>query len=228
MKESDNLTPLPSREYDSNIYNTIPYYVRFHEETINLIKSMEIMPEIWLDTGCGTGTLVEKAIQQFENTKFILADPSKGMLSESKKKLAKYGESRVKFLESASTHELNISINPDIITAILSHHYMTKKERFNATKTCYELLNEKGVYVAFENISPFTEKGIEIGKEYWKKFQISKGKTEEEVENHINRFNVEYFPITVEEHLSLFRKCGFEVVELFWYSYMQAGFYCIK
>jgi hypothetical protein len=28
MRESDNLTPLPSKEYDSNISNTIPYYDR--------------------------------------------------------------------------------------------------------------------------------------------------------------------------------------------------------
>jgi len=48
------------------------------------------------------------------------------------------------------------------------------------------------------------------------------------VENHLKRFNVEYFPINIEEHLSLLRKSGFSVVEMFWYSYMQAGFYCIK
>jgi tRNA (cmo5U34)-methyltransferase len=39
---------------------------------------------------------------------------------------------------------------------------------------------------------------------------------------------LEYFPITVEEHLDLLRNCGFGAVEMFWYSYMQAGFYCIK
>jgi len=225
----DNLTPLHSKEYDSNISNTIPYYDRFHEETINLIKSMDIKPETWLDTGCGTGTLVEKAIKEFEDTKFVLADPSEGMLNQAQEKLAKYN-SRIEFLEPQMSHELSPKIlkGLDIITAIQSHHYMAKEERFDATKTCYDLLKENGVYVVFENISPFTEKGIEIGKKYWKDFQISKGKDEEEVESHLKRFNEEYFPITVEEHLSLFRKCGFEVVELFWYSYMQAGFYCIK
>ncbi|MGD0856485.1 MAG: hypothetical protein ABSA18_11850 [Dehalococcoidia bacterium] len=34
--------------------------------------------------------------------------------------------------------------------------------------------------------------------------------------------------VTVEEHLDLYRSCGFAVVELFWLSCMQAGFYCIK
>jgi len=44
----------------------------------------------------------------------------------------------------------------------------------------------------------------------------------------MQRFDVEYFPINIEEHLKLLRKTGFRIVELFWYSYMQAGFYGIK
>lgn len=121
-----------------------------------------------------------------------------------------------------------LSKNADIITAIQSHHYLNEDERYKATKSCYDSLNKNGVYITFENISPVTEKGIEIGKEYWKNFQISKGKAVEEVENHLKRFNVEYFPITIEKHFNLLRNCGFSVFELFWYSYMQAGFYCIK
>ncbi|MGZ7043025.1 MAG: class I SAM-dependent methyltransferase, partial [Methanobacterium sp.] len=103
-----------------------------------------------------------------------------------------------------------------------------KKERYKATDSCFNLLNENGVFVTFENIKPLTEKGIQIGKEYWKNFQISEGREIKEAENNLNRFNVEYFPITIEEHISLLKNSGFSVVEMFWYSYMQAGFYCIK
>ena len=49
-----------------------------------------------------------------------------------------------------------------------------------------------------------------------------------EVKEHLERFDAEYFSIAVEEHLKLLRETGFKTVELFWYSYMQAGFYCIK
>ena len=73
-----------------------------------------------------------------------------------------------------------------------------------------------------------TEIGIEIGKRNWKSFQLSKGRDQETVENHIKRFDTMFFPITVEEHLSLLREMGFNAVELLWYSCMQAGFYCVK
>lgn len=227
MHKRDNASAHLSKDYDSKIQSTIPYYDNFHEEIINLVKSMDIKPDNWLDTGCGTGTFVKKALNSFKDTHFLLADPSEGMLEEAKDKL-KASKDRISFLKPTPTQEIPLRQKIDVITAIQSHHYMSKEERFEAIKSCYNLLDENGVFITFENIKPLTDKGIEIGKEYWKNFQIREGKEIKEAENHVNRFDVEYFPITIEEHLSLFRKCGFEVVELFWYSYMQAGFYCIK
>lgn len=227
MQKSDNLTSHLSKEYDSQIGNTIPYYNCFHKEIINLIESMDIKPNTWLDTGCGTGNLVGKALQKFPDTFFILADPSKGMLKEADKKLRSYNE-RIKILKPAPSQDISLSKPVDVITSIQSHHYLSKDERYNAVKSCYDNLTENGVYITFENIRPLTEKGTEIGKEYWKRFQISKGKAVEDAETHIKRFDATYFPITIEEHLNLLRKSGFNVVEMFWYSYMQAGFYCIK
>ena len=227
MQKSDNLTSHLSKEYDSQIGNTIPHYDLFHEEILNLIESMDIKPNSWLDTGCGTGNLVEKALQKFPDTVFIMADPSVDMLKNAKEKLVEY-TGRIKFLEPIPSQTISLSNPADVITAIQSHHYLSENERYKAVKSCYDNLNENGIYVSFENIRPLTEEGTEIGKKYWKTFQISKGKAFEEAQNHIKRFDVEYFPITIEEHLSLLREAGFSVVEMFWYSYMQAGFYCIK
>lgn len=226
MQKPDNLTSHLSSEYDSKIENTIPYYSFFHREILNLIESMDINPVVWLDTGCGTGNLVEKALQKFPSTAFIMADPSADMLDRAKKKLDSCN--RVTFLEPTPSQDISLSNPVDVVTAIQSHHYLSEDERYKAVKSCYHNLKENGVYVTFENIRPLTKDGTEIGKEYWKRFQISGGKTVEDAENHIRRFGVEYFPLTIEEHLSLLQKIGFKVVEMFWYSYMQAGFYCIK
>lgn len=47
--------------YDEEIRDTIPYYDSFHLEAINLVKAINSKPDIWLDTGCGTGTFIESA-----------------------------------------------------------------------------------------------------------------------------------------------------------------------
>jgi tRNA (cmo5U34)-methyltransferase len=215
--------------YDQQVGDTIPYYDAFHQETINLIKAAQIEPKNWLDTGCGTGTLVQKALPIFPNTTFILADPSREMLNNAKKKLANIANGRVQSLEPASTQDLPKSVaSPEVITAIQSHHYISREERIRATAVCFELLSPRGVYVTFENIRPLTAEGITIGKENWKNFQLGRGRDMQTVQKHMERFDVEYHPITVQDHLSLLRNVGFSTVEMLWYSCMQAGFYGIK
>ncbi len=230
MNNADNSTAHLSTEYDSKINSTIPYYSNFHLETINFIKVINNNPKIWLDTGCGTGSLVEKAAEYFKNTKFILSDPSEEMLNKAKNKLTSIDKNRFEFLQPVSTEDIDLTgmESPDIITAIQSHHYLSVDERLKATQKCYDILNKGGAYITFENIRPLTSEGVEIGKKYWQEFQIKAGKPSEEAEKHIRRFGIEYFPITIEEHLNLLKSSGFKVVELFWYSYLQAGFYCIK
>jgi tRNA (cmo5U34)-methyltransferase len=105
---------------------------------------------------------------------------------------------------------------------------MPKEDKFEATKICHELLKANGVYITFENVRPSTEDSVRIGMDYWKNFQLSRGRDAEIVERHLKRFDVEYFPIKIDEHISLLKKTGFKVVEMFWKSYLQAGFYCIK
>ncbi|MGB9929210.1 MAG: class I SAM-dependent methyltransferase, partial [Methanosarcina sp.] len=187
-------------------------------------------PKVWMDTGCGTGSLVSKAIEQFPDTKFFLLDPSQGMLDQAKEKLSSHSLKNLEFLGASPTQEFSrkLEAKPNVITAIQCHHYLNHENRAKATGVCYNLLKEGGAYITFENIRPLTEEGVEIGKRYWAKFQLTHGRTDTEIKEHLERFDREYFPITVEEHLELLRKTGFRVVELFWYSYMQAGFYCIK
>lgn len=227
---TQNSTPHLPEDYDAQISGVLPYYLSFHQETIKLVKSLPSNPKIWMDTGCGTGSLVNKAIEEFPNTKFLLLDPSEGMLKQAKQKLSSYPAGSLEFLKVSPTQEFSQELEekPDVITAIQCHHYLNLEGRARATGICYNLLRDGGIYITFENIRPLTEEGVVVGKRYWGNFQSAYGRNEEEIEKHLKRFGTEYFPITVEQHLKLLRDTGFKTVELFWYSYMQAGFYCIK
>jgi tRNA (cmo5U34)-methyltransferase len=225
---SDNSTPHLAQIYDAKIEKTIPYYQNFHAETLDLIKSVNPEPMTWLDTGCGTGILIEKAVSSFHHTRFVLADPAEAMLTIAKTKLSTYPPSMMEYIQ-AGTQEIKYPDHSfDVITAIQSHHYLDEAGRKQATVNCFRMLNAGGVYVTFENIQPDTDKGIQVGLYRWKEFQLHQGKTVNEVDAHIQRFGVEYFPITISEHLHLLKDCGFSTVEILWVSYMQAGFYAIK
>jgi len=162
----------------------------------------------------------------FPTTRFFLADPSAAMLAIATEKLR--GRDRGQVMAESTAEELRFPESADVVTAIQSLHYLDAEERKASVQNCYRQMNGGGVFITFENIRPLTEMGTEIGKEYWRRYEVEAGKTEEDARKHVQRFGVEFFPITIEEHLDLLRGVGFRVVEVLWYSYVQAGFYCIK
>lgn len=231
MSASDNATPHKAAEYDKSVRQTIPFYEAIQSEVVDLIRTVRPGVNCWLETGCGTGYLVEIAMSHFPRTNFVLTDPSESMLKQAMTRLIGQPEGRVRFLPTTPSQNLGVylsKLHPQVITAVLNHHYLHKPQRHEATQICHQLLDECGVFVTVENITPGTEEAISWGLERWKRFQIEQGRSKSIVEEHAKRFNSEYFPISVEEHISLLREIGFKSVSLFWMSHMQAGFYAIK
>ena len=102
------------------------------------------------------------------------------------------------------------------------------EERKIALQKCYKALKENGLFISFENFSPFTDVGKIVYLEKWKRYQIEQGKSFGESTKHIERYGKDYFPITLEEHLTLMRNSGFRAVEILWLSNIQVGFWGIK
>jgi tRNA (cmo5U34)-methyltransferase len=231
MPTSDNTTPHKASEYDKSVRQTIPFYNIIQSEVVDLVRTIRPDVYCWLDTGCGTGNLVEIAMPHFPNTNFVLTYPSESMLKQAMVRLKDQSEGRVRFLVPAPSQKLEIYLNklrPQVITAVLSHHYLHKPQRHDAVRICHQLLEENGVFITIENITPGTEPAISLGLERWKRFQIEHGRSKSIVEEHARRFNSEYFPISIDEHPILLREMAFKSVNLFWMSHMQAGFYAIK
>lgn len=230
MKEPDNSTPHRASDYDRQVRQTIPLYDLFYDQVLDLVAAAKPCPELWLDTGCGTGSLVALAARRFSSARFLLSDPSAEMLDSARNKLESQGNIRFEFLQPCATQDLPLDqgLKPEVITAIQAHHYLAPELRRRATKRCFDLLPAGGLYISFENCRPATESGTVIALDRMYGYQVETGKSREDAAAHRLRYDREYFPITVEEHLQLYRECGFAVVELLWYSYFQAGFYCLK
>jgi len=223
-----NTTPMSAEEYDSKIEKTIPFYTEFYKQTIDLIKAFGFSNAKWLDTGCGTGALISKAISlnDFDGFQFVLCDPSEEMMDVAKNTLA--GNKQVVDFCVCGSQQLGYIDEFTVITAIQSHHYMKYDTRVIAVKKCYEALKENGIFICFENFAPNCEQSKSIAMDRWGRYQSQHGKSDSDVETHLMRYGKNYFPITIAEHFSMLKNCGFRVIEIFWLSYMQVGIYAIK
>ena len=224
----DNKTPHSSSEYDISVKKTIPFYRYFHEQTVDLVMTIKPDAKKWLDTGCGTGFLIEKALPVFKDCIFVLADPSMEMLMMARNRLGCH--KNIKYLDPVRTEDIKIKTSKefDVITAIQVHHYLNREDRIKATVNCYKLLKDNGIYITFENIRPENDWAIDFQLDRWMDFQLLEGRSKKDAAGHRKRFGVKYFPIKVSEHLKLLDSIGFRIAEIFWLSYMQAGFFCIK
>jgi tRNA (cmo5U34)-methyltransferase len=229
VSAKDSPTAHKSSEYDDKIIYTIPNYTRIHLECLHLADTVCPKPSAWLDTGCGTGTFAAAAMGRFPDTTFYLADPSESMLDICRAKLALHKAAGKCIITSCASMEVDLPENSlDVITAIQCHHYMDTDGREKTTAHLFRLLKPGGLYIHFENIRPTSKIGSEIGKERWRRFLMGHGRSFEEAYVQVERLDSEFFPITIEEHLSLLRETGFAGSEILWASYMQAGFYSVK
>lgn len=80
----DNLTAHKASDYDQRVRGTIPFYDTIHAEVLRLVRPSKPNPQCWVDTGCGTGQLVQQALGKFPAAQFILADPSEAMLEQTR------------------------------------------------------------------------------------------------------------------------------------------------
>jgi tRNA (cmo5U34)-methyltransferase len=227
MHKPDNTSSHNADKYDCQIRLTIPHYDDIHNEILNFVKVQCPNPKTWLDTGCGTGAFIRKAQEMFPDTEFFIADPSEGMLAKTRQNLEGCRYSLVGRCGTADIPGIT-SRRFDIITAIQCHHYLSRGDRADAVRACYSLLNDGGFYLTSENIRPFSVEGIARSLSCWGDFQRRAGRNEGEVRDHLNRFDHEYFPVTVTEHLQCFRDAGFAIAEILWISGMQGVFWCRK
>jgi len=227
MPKADNASSHNADQYDRQIRLTIPHYNDIHNEILNFVKVQCPVPKTWLDTGCGTGSFIRKAHGMFPGTEFCIADPSEGMLTAATEALM---GCRYSLLGRCGTGDLPAVTDRrfDVLTAIQCHHYLSKEGRSEAVRACYSLLTDGGFLITSENIRPFSEEGIARSLASWEAFQRDAGRSEGDVRNHLARFDQEYFPVTVTEHLQNFRDEGFAVAEILWLSGMQGVFWCRK
>lgn len=227
----DNKSAHPAAEYDAEVRRVIPFYDEIQSETLDAVRSIAGEPAVWLDTGAGTGSLVAQALAEFPTTRFVVADPSEAMIAQARQRLLAADIGRVKFLpavDSASLGRVAGALRPQVITAVMCHHYLEPDARRVAVQACHDLLAPGGLLIVFENVESESPRGRELGLERWRRFQLRQGRSPEAVSLHLARFGTELKPVRVAEHLALFRSVGFPVAELFWRAYMQAGFYAVK
>lgn len=202
----------------------IPDYLELRSKISEIVSEKCSDPKIWLDTGCGTGGLIADNIAKHPSTQFVLADPSSENIAEAKIALA--GNMKCAYV-TKPTDALNFGDSTvDVITAVLCHHYYDAEGRKKATENCFRMLSKGGIYVTVEHVEHSEDK--EYKESEWRSFIAGNGMPKEAADAYLARRNVEFFPITENDHIDLLKQCGFLSIERFWLTCADIGFIALK
>ena len=144
MAESDNTSSHKASVYDRNVRPAIPFYDEIHRQAIDLVRTVHLHANTWLDAGCGIGYLVELALPILAQTRFILTDALEEMLQQAMLGLKEAPSQRLKFLHSVRNEQLSLhqlGVVSQVVTSISCHHYLQARERHEAVRgrvaTCW-------------------------------------------------------------------------------------------
>lgn len=222
---SDNTTAHRAADYEREVVRTIPHHADILATAVDVALGARPSPARWLDTGAGPGKLAELARERSPQTELWLADPSEAMLALAR---ARHPDLPAEHLLHLRSQELP-AVGPfDVVTAVQCHHYGTMADRERAVARCRELLAPGGALVVFENVRAETDAGQALQRARWAAWQRAQGRDEETIARHLAREGTQFFPARVSEHLALFQRQGFAVVELVWRAHGQAGFLAIS
>ena len=85
---TDNKSAVAVNRYDENVRKVIPFYDEIYEQIFSVIQAhCGSKPLAVLDTGCGTGTLGQMALERLNLSELVLCDPSEKMLADAREKL---------------------------------------------------------------------------------------------------------------------------------------------
>ena len=224
----DNLSNFHSNSYDNGVRQVIPYYPLIHQEAVNIIRAMDKRPEIWLDTGCGTGHLVSEALLHFPGCRYELIDPSPGMLEKVRERFAE--EPMVSILDPCASEDLpgELAGKADVVSAMFCHHYRKLDEQKDSVSSCLRVLRPGGVFLTAVHCASDTEIGDTLARKSWTRFQTERGRSAEEINAHFGRLGDCLYLYTVDRYKQMLEEAGFRTVELFWRAGMQCGFFAIR
>jgi tRNA (cmo5U34)-methyltransferase len=224
VRTPDNATAHSAADYEREVRRTIPMHAEILEQAVDSALAARPSAARWLDTGCGPGRLAAIARARC-SAKITLADPSPAMLALARARHADLPDDR--FLQ-VSSQELPPGAPFDVVTAVQCHHYGDEAARARAVARCYERLAPGGAFVTFENVRAETEAGHALQRQRWSAWLARQGRDPQAVRAQMDREGNQFFPVRVSEHQRLLATTGFDVVELIWRSYGQAGFLCLK
>lgn len=218
--------------FDDMLARSVPYY---HEQQFMI---REIGKKFWLpgtdiyDLGSSTGTTLINLCQEIgDQGHYIGYDNSNPMIAKAKHNIKERGFEDQIELRYGDLNEDLLKLrleNASVVTMCWTLQFIRPLRRDNLIKWIYNGLVEDGVLIVTNKVLTNNTHMDRFFIEFYYDFKKRNGYSDEEIARKREALENVLVPYRVDEDLEMFRRNGFEIVEIFFQWYNFAGFLCVK
>ncbi len=218
--------------FDEMLAGSIPFYLEQQYMIQEIGKKFWVPGTDVYDLGCSTGTTLINLCREINKAAhFIGYDNSVPMLTQARKKIK---EHKLGKRIRVRHHDLNENLkklslkNASIVTMCWTLQFVRPLRRDNLVKHIFDGLVENGVLVVTEKVLTNSTHMNRFFIDFYYEFKRRNGYSHKEIQNKREALENVLIPYRIDENIEMFRRNGFEIVDLFFLWYNFAGFLCVK
>ena len=166
--DKDNRFFSMAEVFDKMAPYLVPQYDFLQNEAINLLHYNLDDSITVVDLGGGSGLLIKKILDRFNNSRCILVDYSEQFMDIAKEKLRGYTD-RVTFVKSAleENWEDKIACKADALFSMSAIHHFTSQEKKDLYRRCHEVLNPGGWFINIDEMKTVYPDAYMKNMKFW-------------------------------------------------------------
>jgi len=221
-----------AKVFDDMLVRSVPFYLEQQHMIAEIAKKFWIPGTKVYDLGCSTGTTLINICQKIKGSERLIGyDNSEPMIREAKRKIKAFGmENRIQLHNYDLNKDLSkLSLkNASVVTLCWTLQFVRPLQRDNLIKKIYKDLVEDGILLVTEKVLTNNTHMNRFFIDLYYGFKERNKYSSEEIQRKRESLENVLVPYRIDENIELFRRNGFEIVEIFFQWYNFVGILCLK
>ncbi len=223
-----------AKVFDDMLVRSVPFYLEQQHMIAEIAKKFWIPGTKVYDLGCSTGTTLMNICQEINGNGsecFVGYDNSEPMIREAREKIKTFGmQDRIKLHNYDLNQDLSkLSLkNASVVTLCWTLQFIRPLQRDKLIKKIYRNLVEGGILLVAEKVLTNNTNMNRFFIDLYYNFKRRNKYSSEEIQRKRESLENVLVPYRIDENIELFRRNGFEIVEMFFQWYNFVGFLSLK
>lgn len=219
--------------FDDMVARSVPFYEELQRMTVELAAHFWQEGSAIVDLGCATGRTLDQLAEGLNGRDPLLIglDNSNPMLAKAAQRLAQREAAGKPVRHRLICHDINDGLpveGPSVVIINWTLQFVRPLHRDAVIREIYEKIRPRGCLILMEKVLNDESLLSRLYIDLYYQFKRRQGYSESEIAQKRESLENVLIPYRTEENMTLLKRNGFEIADVFFRWYNWAGFLAIK